>query len=1218
VIQTIVQQRLLSPDEVEACRRSVSHLPPAQAEAGLLQALRTRIPAEHHSALSAAYQGATVSGRPAPLASLSSSQVKVPAHVGAYRVERELARGGMGVVFVAVHRELGRRVALKLMLAGAGASEEDVQRFHLEAQAVARLRHPNIVGIHDVGVEDGQPYFAMDLIEGESLKERIEREGPLPAKDAARVVASLARALEYAHTNAILHRDVKPANVLLNAAGEPVLTDFGLARDANRDGMTVTGQALGTPAYMPPEQAAGELERIDRRADVYSLGATLFEALTGQPPFSGGTAINIVHKVLTKEASAPGSLRKGLDRELDTITLKCLEKEPEGRYLSAGRLADDLEHYLRDEPIQAVPLTSLQRLRKWTRRNRRLSAVILASFVLLSAGAFAAVVVNARAATSAREQLAEQAGDEAQAAWELASAAEIPSRAIGDASDVKLEEPLGLCLDAFVAAQRFHALEDSEASRLALSQAAERLGNVNLAAGQWLLAGNAFKVVRELAPARAAELSERLEDARAAGPRRRAAKVRALLAHMGDRALSAQRVEALREEVARFVEDQTVEILVEHLELLCGKLEAALASVVREGVRPTPSEAAALGWREIEGVEEALRAFLDTGKVGEGNPMYEALLRMNKRSARKNGPAWTRLVASRQRRVKPGERRRGDAICQLLGRLAECSPESVQRSARVLGRLLRTETSPTHALRAVEALAQLWRHEVAAAKLVEVRQNLFLHKAESLRGIVTSALGKAHYIRDLPLDSEDIPVLRLCAMTLEDRRLYPEAIQVLGRLIELDPAGEAIARQKLSRCLFEVGRFKEALVEAKHATRLKPNSAKAWRFRGLVLRELGQREEGVKCLDKAVILGPADPYVLFTRAEMRAELGNPTEKQIEDLNMALRALPTYAAAWSLRGKLFVTLRDYKRAESDLRRAIKLEPDNARHRARLGVFFVRRRMLPEARTWIEEALVINEKVSEVQLALASLELGQRNYEAAEEACTKALALDASSANAYLIRAKARYERHQSKGVIADLRACYRLAPYSALPFILLGEEAIRRGAYPEAVAAFAAAIKRHDGFAQSWALRGEAHRLAGKPGRSRADLDRALKLDAKYAQALAFRGGLRAEQGDAEGGVEDLKRALELEPDEADFWVRRARVYLKLEQFARAREDAAQGATLQPLGDGVGGFYVSALALEGLGQRAKAVAELRRFLASEVPRLAGDVKHARELLAEWGG
>ncbi len=333
--------------------------------------------------------------------------------VGPFTIERELARGGMGVVYVAVHPRLGRPVALKLLLE-AEASEEERERFAIEARAAARLRHPNIVGIHTVGEHQGRPYLVMDLIEGESLQERIRREGPLPPREAATLTETLARALSYAHSRAILHRDLKPANVLLSRSAEPLITDFGLAKDvaAQDRGLTRTGQVMGTPAYMPPEQADGLLDQIDRRADIYALGATLYAMLTGRPPFSGPRAINILHQVLHDEPSPPRALRPELAIDLETICLTCLAKEPERRYDSAQQLADDLGRYLRDESIAARRPSRGERLRRWLRKNHRsvrAVAATAAAAALLLVGLSIGYLIDLRRQTRRATEASETA-----------------------------------------------------------------------------------------------------------------------------------------------------------------------------------------------------------------------------------------------------------------------------------------------------------------------------------------------------------------------------------------------------------------------------------------------------------------------------------------------------------------------------------------------------------------------------------------------------------------------------------------------------------------------------------------------------------------------------------------------------------------------------------------------------------------------------------------
>jgi serine/threonine protein kinase len=292
----------------------------------------------------------------------SGAWIEPGKNFGDYEILKEIARGGMGVVYKARQVSLDRIVAIKMILPGPRANPDDLERFRLEAEATAKLRHPNIVTVHEVGSIDGQPYYTMDFIDGTSMSQRIAP-GPLPGRMAARLIMIVARALHHAHTHGILHRDVKPSNILLDADDEPHVTDFGLAKRLGGDSChTRTGAVMGTPSYMSPEQAAGKTKELGPACDIYSIGAVLYELLTGRPPFRSETPVDTIMHVLEREAAPPRLLNPKVDRDLETICLKCLEKDAKQRYASADALAADLNRYINGESISARSFNMLDRL----------------------------------------------------------------------------------------------------------------------------------------------------------------------------------------------------------------------------------------------------------------------------------------------------------------------------------------------------------------------------------------------------------------------------------------------------------------------------------------------------------------------------------------------------------------------------------------------------------------------------------------------------------------------------------------------------------------------------------------------------------------------------------------------------------------------------------------------------------------------------------------
>lgn len=324
--------------------------------------------------------------------------------IAGYDVLGILGQGAMGVVYKARQRGLKRLVALKMISAGMHASDNERSRFRAEAEAAATLQHPNIVQVHEIGEHEGRPFICLELVTGGALDKKIAAT-PQPPRYAAEVVRTLALAMDHAHQHKIIHRDLKPANVLLTADGTPKIGDFGLAKSLEEDSVnTQTGAIMGTPSYMSPEQAEGKNKELGPPADIHALGAILYDLLTGRPPFRGTSVWDTVNQVKTREPVPPRQLQPSIPADLDTICLKCLQKEPAKRYASADDLAEDLRRFLAGEPIKARPVSVMERLVRWCRRNPVLAAISGAAALILIGWAISATYLVVRVSAESEEK----------------------------------------------------------------------------------------------------------------------------------------------------------------------------------------------------------------------------------------------------------------------------------------------------------------------------------------------------------------------------------------------------------------------------------------------------------------------------------------------------------------------------------------------------------------------------------------------------------------------------------------------------------------------------------------------------------------------------------------------------------------------------------------------------------------------------------------------
>ncbi len=567
--------------------------------------------------------------------------------IGRYVLVSELGRGGMGVVYRAHDTGLNRAVAIKTILGDRGGSGDAarIERFRREAVATAKLRHPGIVAVHEVGVHGAQPFIVMELIEGSDLEGLLAADGGLGPLRLAEVVGETAAALDHAHRFGIVHRDVKPENVLVDRSGRPHVTDFGLAHAGDGDSthkLTRSGQLMGTPLYMAPEQAGKSRGEIGPAADVYALGGILYRGLVGRPPFHAGSLMELVGKVLFEEPTPPRALDAEIHPDLETIALRCLEKEPGRRYASAAEVADELRRFGAGEPILARPVGRLGRVRRWAGRNRAIASAATAAGVLAVGLAVAgvAVTIQRRGAEAARLRAvaAERArvaaeektrvlaaaraeADRSIAAFEAARTAPAPDGVVAAAR--RTDALLALGLTASDATARAVALGDEDADASRAFDAAMHLGEVAVAGEQWSVAAIAFE--RALATgaddARARAAAEAVTAARTRAETERRLAVEEILedARSGELARRPHGWSNAVFDLVTLRHPQTVAILGAALDEVTDALHQVTAAFYRGGARPTNEEARA-GASLIEDIDDAVSAAVDAWKRLEPTP----------------------------------------------------------------------------------------------------------------------------------------------------------------------------------------------------------------------------------------------------------------------------------------------------------------------------------------------------------------------------------------------------------------------------------------------------------------------------------------------------------------------------------------------------------------------------------------------------------------------
>jgi len=940
----------------------------------------------------------------------------------------------MGVVYRAHNPRLNRDVALKVLLAGEQASPAQRQRFLLEAQAAARLRHPHIVPVHDVGEEGGRLFLAMEFVEGMSLADRLSQEGPLEPREAARLLAPVARALHAAHEALVLHRDVKPSNVLIDVNGRPLLADFGLAKvmDDEARGPTRSGQVLGTPAYMAPEQASGRL--VDWRTDVYGLGATLYEVLVGEPPFDGDTAIEVISRLVNEEVARPTRWRPGLDQDIETICLKCLEKDPAHRYPSAAELADDLERYLRGEPIEARRPGGGERLAKWVRRNPALArgaATGLALALLGVIGAAGWVQLERRAA--AEREVEARADTRAALRGEARAAAELALRLQAEApADADTQTALGL--EALQASQRWYLLADDDAAAAeACYRAATRLGEAALTSEQWALAARSFAQAEGLGVDNAAAQAgrERVERARAAESERRAEEIRALLeAARREGATTPGLLDDAVFRLVRYAEPQTVA-------LLCEALQAATASL-RAGQR--------LDAGEVTSAELACRAL---GRIGLREGAVGALVAYMEAERDELRAAWAGVAL-----IRLGDeggvdrafaaRRRWGANGNFAARLQRAlttdrvleeagGPVQAVTDAALQG----TDVEPTSLRDALRSLMESAERKSAAGDL---RGALALYdRAVGVapgnasgwlnRGKVRSDLGDHQgALADYQRAAQAEPGFALAwvnmGTALRDLDRPHEALEALTRAAQLEQS--AVVHYNLALLRQQLGDLKGALADLDLTVKLDPNLARGWVVRATVRRSLGDLSGALADTERALEVDPQSAMAWTARGAVRENHGD-VQGALDDYARSLELDPTRTDTWGNRARVRLNQGDTAGAVEDFTRLIELAPDEAASWADRGLARMRLGDLDGAYADMTRCLELYPDAAPVWFNRGNVQRMRQLPELAHQDYTRAIEFAPEMADAWANRGLARRELGDARGAAEDLRRTLELAP-----------------------------------------------------------------------------------------------------------------------------------------------------------------------------------------------
>jgi tetratricopeptide (TPR) repeat protein/tRNA A-37 threonylcarbamoyl transferase component Bud32 len=1135
-------------------------------------------------------------------AKAESSRPNVPG----YELLSELGRGGMGIVYKAVHTKLHRVVALKMVLAGAHANPDQLARFATEAEAVAALQHPNIVQIYEIGEQNGLPFFSLEFVDGQPLDKRLAGK-PQPPREAAKLMEPIARAMYFAHERGIVHRDLKPANVLLTRDSVPKVTDFGLAKKLESDSsQTKDGTLMGTPSYMAPEQAAGHVQQIGPASDIHSLGAMLYEMLVGRPPYLGATPLETMLQVKLNEPVPPRKLMPKLSRDIETICLKCLQKEPSRRYDNAGELADDLARFQKGEPIHARPISKPERAWRWCRRNPRIAALSAAVVMLVATagvamGKLAIDASQERQASEETRKLAEQRLEQATKAISTGDYRRAQDLLRG--RDVRLRTAPELA----DACQKWQTLQDQVE---AYADFKRLLADAHFTG----LAGNRDDQLKARETLQGLiQLYEEIRDRTGRG---------------------AAGLPPLNPEQQRLFKENEFEAF-----LLAEFTEYNLFGESKDAKQRTEALERAIGWlNEAEKILPKTRALYVQRSVlleGLGNrdaakADFERAQTIDPTSAIDH--FWHGIAelmraggASADGDVEKAKEFRRNAIAQYAAVLrlnprdfwgftqwAVCHSQLEEFTDAVVGFTAAIEIDPDHAMAYVNrAIAQLKLGQtddaladLAAALAIDAHcAEAFFNRAlvaiqrndmdVALKDLKNAIEAKPHY--------EEAWFRR--AELYRQLQRPDDALADYAHLIEI--AGDAtFPRLRRAGFLLELGRKQEALEDFEAVLKQDPANRQARWSRSAVLADLNRTEDAVADLDELLQNVPDDVESLTRRAELNRKLKR-NEAALADHTRLVELAHDLATNYRRRADLYREIGRPIDAIADYGEVVKLKPG-------------------DANAWLQRAL---------------LEYGAGQHAAARDDATKVIELAPQAAPPYQIRALTNMLTFKEYELaLADWRKLAELNPKEVMANYCVGIIEMGSRRYPPALTALEKAIElKPDHVDAHWARaqtllfqkrydealaeinllveklapnrpatlnsRGDIYRAMRRPGDAAADyrtffIQRPAQPDSEYIQAAinatVSLAGLLELQGKSDEAVACYEELITGNPASAAALLERAQFRRNHGRFDEALADCDAAATLDPKSALPGLARASIVAARG--DHLAAVAEAENLLA----------------------